>query len=67
MNGTGVPVVEKDYQFPKTLQPPSIEILSKVLNEGKNVIRLNITSEIWTRTFGIEMLIIHFLSLNKNS
>jgi hypothetical protein len=32
-------------QLPPVLEPPSIEILTKVLREGKNVIRINVSSE----------------------
>jgi cellulose synthase/poly-beta-1,6-N-acetylglucosamine synthase-like glycosyltransferase len=31
-------------QLPPVLEPPSIEILTKVLREGKNVIRINVSS-----------------------
>jgi hypothetical protein len=32
-------------QLPPVLEPPSIEVLTKVLHEGKNVIRINVSSE----------------------
>ena len=41
----GAPTIEKNFQFPKAFMPPSIEIMTTVLNEGKNVFKLNITSQ----------------------
>jgi hypothetical protein len=36
----------QNRQFPTEFQPPTIEFLTKVLNEGKNVIRVNVSSEV---------------------
>ena len=36
---------EREFQFPKAFQPPTIEVMTKVLRDGKNVFRMNITSE----------------------
>jgi hypothetical protein len=32
-------------QFPTAFQPPTVEVITKVLKEGKNVIRINASSE----------------------
>lgn len=45
MGASRPPLVERDFQFPKALQPPSIGIITKDLSEGKNVFWINITSE----------------------
>jgi hypothetical protein len=45
MGGNRPPLVERDFQFPKGFQPPSIGIMTKDLSEGKNVFRINISSE----------------------
>ena len=36
---------ERELQFPKVFQPPIIEVMTDPLTEGKNVFRINITSE----------------------
>ncbi len=36
---------EKEFQFPKAFQPPVIEFMNEVLRDGKNVFKINITSE----------------------
>lgn len=36
---------EKEFQFPKAFQPPVIEFINEVLRDGKNVFKINITSE----------------------
>jgi hypothetical protein len=36
----------QNKQFLAELQPPEIEFLTKVLNEGKNVIKINVSSEV---------------------
>jgi hypothetical protein len=38
-------IKEKEFQFPKTFQPPVIEFMNEVLRDGKNVFKINITSE----------------------
>lgn len=45
MGGNRPPLVENDFQFPKAFQPPSIGIITKDLSEGKNVFKINLTSE----------------------
>jgi hypothetical protein len=36
---------EKEFQFPKAFQPPVIEFMNEALRDGKNVFKINITSE----------------------
>jgi hypothetical protein len=38
-------VIQKSRQFPSEFQPPTIALLTKKLMEGKNVIRISVTSE----------------------
>jgi hypothetical protein len=40
-----IQVEERQFQFRKSFQPPTIEVMTKVLTDGKNVFRMNITSE----------------------
>jgi hypothetical protein len=35
----------RQFQFPKSFQPPVIEVMTEELRDGKNVFRMNITSE----------------------
>ena len=36
---------EEEFQFPKAFQPPVIEFMNEDLRDGKNVFKINITSE----------------------
>jgi hypothetical protein len=36
---------ETQFQLPKVFQPPQVQVITEVLRDGKNVFRMNITSE----------------------
>ncbi|MGC2573629.1 MAG: hypothetical protein WA364_19105 [Candidatus Nitrosopolaris sp.] len=45
VNGELGRVTPSPYFYPSTHEPPKVELLTKDLKQGKNVIRVNITSE----------------------